>query len=684
MTTTRRTTSGGRGRRRGAAVPRAARRSAHPGRRNGRALLAGGLAVAATTSGVLVAQTANAAVPTFPDNVVVFPDRDFVSIEGYQDHVDETATLTVTRNGQVVGQASAKVARGDVAFEVNHPGGVCWGAGAPSNLNVTPDIVAGDVVTIRFPDGTQGDTTVGSGVASDAQQNGTTVTVTGKLGPDVNRAQIEQRIINPDLVDTVVARRDVRAVPGPLTPAPKGGYSSGLQIAADGSYTATYVFDTQEAADLVAAAPLGERLMSWQVEDNDANRQGLTIAEFGELGGPGFGGCPAGPGQSTPQAGSVTVVPNGDRTSAQLSWSPATAPAGASPVKNYSVLAIAPAAATASNAQQTQTGYRFDKNARTATITDLDPAITYQFEVRAITDDGRSSEAFTVNAANPGGGTQTPGAVPQLTLSPAPSSNGTAIAASSVTATTSAGTQIFVAKDAEVFAGGVLTDAAVPYTAPIPITAQTTLHFAAVNADDNVETVTGVYTPQTAALAAPTGLTAAAGQAQVSLKWNAVPDATSYQVRVFNAAGTTEITPAPATVTSLGQVVTGLTAGTQYQFSVQALATGRTSPASAKVSATPTALTDQVTISRASWKSGDMRIQGSSTANSGTVTVRSGSPTGPVITQNQPLTANAAPATGSTYDIRLRNGAVPATRPATIYVISSNGGTAGPFTVANG
>ena len=38
--------------------------------------------------------------------------------------------------------------------------------------------------------------------------------------------------------------------------------------------------------------------MAWQVEDADANRQGLTIAEFGELGGPGMGGCPAGPGRS--------------------------------------------------------------------------------------------------------------------------------------------------------------------------------------------------------------------------------------------------------------------------------------------------------------------------------------------------------------------------------------------------
>ena len=48
--------------------------------------------------------------------------------------------------------------------------------------------------------------------------------------------------------------------------------------------------------------------MSWQEEDADGNRQGLTIAEYGEAGGPGMGGCPAGPGDPAPQAGLRTIV----------------------------------------------------------------------------------------------------------------------------------------------------------------------------------------------------------------------------------------------------------------------------------------------------------------------------------------------------------------------------------------
>ena len=39
--------------------------------------------------------------------------------------------------------------------------------------------------------------------------------------------------------------------------------------------------------------PAAMRSMSWQHLDATANRQGVTIQEDGELGGPGFGGCPA-------------------------------------------------------------------------------------------------------------------------------------------------------------------------------------------------------------------------------------------------------------------------------------------------------------------------------------------------------------------------------------------------------
>ena len=188
----------------------------------------------ALTSLVLLPGPVSAAVPSFPNNVVVFPNRDFVSIEGYSEHAGETALIEVTRPGVgVVGSATGVVSGTDVAFEVNHPGGLCWGNG--TGLNVTPDIVAGDVVSITFPDGSHDETTTSSAtVTKNMVQSGTTVTVEGTFDPtSVNPDFLEQRIINADLVG-IIGKRDVRALPGPLVPAARGGYSSGMSFPAPG------------------------------------------------------------------------------------------------------------------------------------------------------------------------------------------------------------------------------------------------------------------------------------------------------------------------------------------------------------------------------------------------------------------------------------------------------------------
>jgi hypothetical protein len=77
--------------------------------------------------------------------------------------------------------------------EVNHPGGGCWPAGP------TPDIVPGDLVTATPAGGITEDTVVkDTFVTSNVQALSTTVvTVTGYVGPTVNKAQLEQRIVDP-------------------------------------------------------------------------------------------------------------------------------------------------------------------------------------------------------------------------------------------------------------------------------------------------------------------------------------------------------------------------------------------------------------------------------------------------------------------------------------------------------
>ena len=76
--------------------------------------------------------------------------------------------------------------------------------------------------------------------------------------------------------------------------------------------------------------------MAWEFTDPDGNRQGMTIAENGEPGGPGMGGCPNGPLQSGPPGPTSVVaaeVPGG----IQVNWTPVVAIPGTQPILGYRV-----------------------------------------------------------------------------------------------------------------------------------------------------------------------------------------------------------------------------------------------------------------------------------------------------------------------------------------------------------
>ncbi|MDQ3464154.1 MAG: hypothetical protein M3500_05525, partial [Actinomycetota bacterium] len=51
--------------------------------------------------------------PVFPNNIVVFPERDFVSLEGYAAQAGQTATITVTRDGVETSRSVGTVGAGD-------------------------------------------------------------------------------------------------------------------------------------------------------------------------------------------------------------------------------------------------------------------------------------------------------------------------------------------------------------------------------------------------------------------------------------------------------------------------------------------------------------------------------------------------------------------------------------------
>jgi autotransporter-associated beta strand protein len=93
-------------------------------------------------------------------------------------------------------------------------------------------------------------------------------------------------------------------------------------------------------------------------------------------------------------------------------------------------------------------------------------------------------------------------------------------------------------------------------------------------------------TPASSPPAAPTGLTATGSNAQVSLAWNAVTNATAY-VLVRGTASGVYPTLLSSSGTSRAFTDTGLVNGTPYYYAVQAVTLGGTSGYSTAASATP-------------------------------------------------------------------------------------------------
>jgi Glycoside hydrolase family 44 len=95
-----------------------------------------------------------------------------------------------------------------------------------------------------------------------------------------------------------------------------------------------------------------------------------------------------------------------------------------------------------------------------------------------------------------------------------------------------------------------------------------------------------------AVLAAPTGLAAKAGNAQVSLQWNGSSGASSYHVKRATTSGGTYTQMAAPTAASY--VDSGVANGTAYYYAVSAVYSAGESANSAEVSATPLAPTGSV------------------------------------------------------------------------------------------
>lgn len=291
------------------------------------------LAVSATAvlASLAVAVPVLAATPpVLPRDITIFPERDFVAIDGYR--ANTNLAVNVIRGGNVVGAARGTTDRTGF-LEVNHPGGVCWGAGAGANLQVTPDIQPGDRIQVRNNSLNINDsnTTINvtaeqafihdNGTPADASDDTVKVQGTAKNAAGTDRidiSRLEQRIIQPDFIveeadadpnDSRITRRDIRADSlGGRVQGPDGeqigegnlSYDSATSDPNDPNrfnWTATYT--GLNAAERQLAVDGQTRVLSWLAVQG-GERAGITIFEAGEVGGPGFGGCPPGPGGAVP------------------------------------------------------------------------------------------------------------------------------------------------------------------------------------------------------------------------------------------------------------------------------------------------------------------------------------------------------------------------------------------------
>jgi hypothetical protein len=587
--------------------------------RSPKRLIAGGLAALTVTGAAVtiggIAQAGNP--PLGPGNIEIFPKRDMVALEGYTDQAGETATVTVSRNGQQIGIGEGVIdATGFLEF--NHPGGSCW-------TGVTPNISGGDLVEVRFSETAFTDGAYVSSAkitsvthndfaatAAEGDVEGT-VTISGTYGDDfgtrfdlsrfvVEVVNPEMRRPDPSTPPTLIGERAIGWTPVVDPAEPNGG--PGYEVtgtAADGAFSVT--FGMYSAADAERVLD-GEHVVTSWMQDSGELALGNSLYEFGETDGPGFGGCPAGPSSQAPvPPTSVDATRSG--TDVTLSWTTPAQPVDANPITQYRVAAV-----DGVTGQEIAVRQGAGEGENSATIHGLVAEQAYGLILEA--NNGQWSPVVELGTLN-ADGTMTPATDP---TNPDTTGGGTG-----------GGT------------GGTGGDGGTGETPTDPVVAAPT---------------------------APSLTRVLAGHESVTAEWtaaqpgNATSPVTGYEIVATPpaAADGTAGTPVTAQIaaTATSGTVTGLTNGVDYTVQVFALSgeqrTGSTTAAG--VNATVKA-NDVVTVSRAQYRADkrEYRIQGTAGDTTGNrVHLRIGdvAGTGTVIQLNVPVAADG------TWTVDLRNG----------------------------
>lgn len=603
------------------------------------------------------------ALVTVPNNIICFPERDFCTFENFIDRTGQTLLVEVNRNGVIVGSATGVVSGDIVAFEINHPGGRCWGDG--TNLKVTPDIQAGDLVTVKSGALLLGDSIIQNGYITTYSLVGTTLTINGFVASSVVPENLEVRIVNPLLLATTVQKRQVNAVFGPLTP--NVGFSSGLDVVGT-TFTATFIFETLEAAN-IAGSGEGMSFRMWQETAPNGARQGLTISEYGEVGGPFSNLCPTGPQNiGSPVAHAVAVFGN------LIKWSPGQDIISAPATTGFSVNVL--------RGNQVY-GYRVPKTDNQLAF-DLTPLASGDvIELRSMIGT-KMSDSFLMTY-------QPQDIIPTIVSVPV-NNDITEVQTELVILQSNTNQIVYTLDGSSVLdVNNKISPSAILYYNPIHVTGPFTLRAISFDrAGKFSPELTGKFAPPAAILpqaitVAPTTVVENGG---VILSWSQPNDPIidGFGVEIFTQDGLKVGTTRVVTTTSL--VIKDLVPGTSYQFSVMTRSVGGFSTPSPKTAAVVFPLpTDIITILTTKYTANkQFRITGTGNVVA-TVTLYSVNADGSIGTvifnrgTTIPISAPVVCGATCTFTIDVRNRAVPIVKPARIYVKSSRGGVAGPFIV---
>lgn len=605
-------------------------------------------------------------LPVAPDNIVCFPERDFCSFDGFLAYTGKPLTVEVIRNQEIVGSAIGTVSGTDVAFEINHPGAYCWGDG--TSLKVTPDLLKGDEVVVRSGALIVAKSTILDGYIIDSNvENGNQLIINGHLDSKVNPSNVELRIVNKLLLDTLVAKQVVNAIVGP--DAVFDGYTSSITISGT-SFRAIFTFSDLNALAVVADGS-GQALSMWQFSDAAGNRQGLTISESGEVGGPWSGLCP-------PSAHVANSVPPTGLSMVQsfIKWDPVPNVPGTPVITGYSVNVLKqstiPTEVYGYITPSSQTSIDF-------TITQL--AKGDIIEVRTL-QNTKISDPIRIVYGD---------VIVQPTITITPAADPLADVITSQVVLESNTNQISYTLDgSSVITNGKLSANAVRYSGPIAITKRVTINAVSYDHTGLLSTVvSGVFAPipQVVEALPVSVFKVETENSYLKASWEKPNDdtITGFVVRIYE----NDQIISERKVVDLVLLITDLVPRKFYKFSILSANVHGLSKESPLTLSTmfPTPV-DTITIVSATWNTRDFRVRGTGNEANAVITLHHSNPDNTIGSPmyfrgtSNPITGTLTGCVNNVciFDIRARNTG-PSVNPNRIFIKSTFGGVFGPFVI---